>query len=354
VESLRVREQQELLATSTRDALGLAEPSVHGGLARQDPRAHVPPVGGACSTTATRETGGEQMLGLGQHACRGLVRFFQETPLRRVALRNETTERYASYAAYVADRTSQIADYQAVFSPFVALGDKVVAELGCSRGYLLNAFLQSERFTAIGIDSDPSVLRVGAKEYPDIRFVQSTASSIPLPDASVDVIYTIDTVEHLSRPQEIILECYRVLRPGGQFLVHFHPWLGPYGAHLEDIIPFPWPHVVFSMETLLATAADIYDSDGYEPACYWFDSETGKRRPNPYRNLAYWREFLNRMTIRQFRRVLATTSFDVEHFEQLGFGGRRFPLARYLSGIARIRGLDEFFVRAVFCVLRKR
>jgi len=293
------------------------------------------------------------MLALAQRTCLGLVRLFQETPLRRVALRNETTERYSSAAAYVADRTSQIEDYRALFTRFVTFRGKVVGELGCSKGYILDAFLRSDPFTPIGIENDPKVLRLGAKEYPHIRFVQSTATSIPLPDSSLDLLYTIDTVEHLSRPREIFHECYRVLKPGGRFLIHFHPWLGPYGAHLEDIIPFPWPHVMFSMETLLATAAEIYDSNAHVPACYWFDEETGNRRPNPYRDVAYWREFLNRMTIREFRRVLAATSFEIEHFEQIGFSGRRFPLARYFSGVARIPGLDELFARAVFFVVRK-
>lgn len=293
------------------------------------------------------------MFGLERRVCQGVVRLFEETPLRRFALRNESTDRYKSTAAYVADRTSQIADYRTLFAKFVTLRDKVVAELGCSRGYILDAFLRSEPFTPIGIECDAKALAAGAKEYPRVRFVQSTASSIPLPDASVDVMYTIDTVEHLSRPAEIFQECYRVLRPGGRFLVHFHPWLGPYGAHLEDIIPFPWPHVVFSMETLLATAATIYDSERHVPACYWIDPDTGKRRPNPYRNVEFWREFLNRMTIRQFRRVLAATPFEVEHFEQVGFGGRRFSWARYLGGAARLPVLDEFFARAVFCAMRK-
>ena len=47
------------------------------------------------------------------------------------------------------------------------------------------------------------------------------------------------------------MEADRVLRPGGWFLVHFHPWLGPYGTHLEDIIPYPWANAIFSMDTLL-------------------------------------------------------------------------------------------------------
>jgi ubiquinone/menaquinone biosynthesis C-methylase UbiE len=293
------------------------------------------------------------VLELGQRLCQGMVEVFRRTPLQRLALRNETTQRYSSAEAYVADRTGQIADYRELFAKFASFQDKVVADLGCSRGYILDAFLHSGPFTPIGIESDPQVLRLGAREFPHIRFVQSTAAAIPLPDESVDVMYTIDTVEHLIRPLEIFRECYRVLRPGGQFLVHFHPWLGPYGAHLEDIIPFPWPHVVFSMETLLATAAGIYDSAGHVPAFYWIDPETGKRRPNPYRDVERWREFLNRITIRQFRRVLASTSFQIEHYEQIGFGGRRFAWARYLNGAARIPGLDEFFSRAVFCVLRK-
>ena len=278
---------------------------------------------------------------------------FRSTPLRRFAMRTETTERFSSHEAYDADRTEQVEGYRTLFAPWISMEGKTVAELGCARGYLLDAFQRSAGFTAIGIDREPQVLRLGAQAFPAIRFVQSTDVSIPLESGSVDVLYTIDTMERLSRPLEILGECARVLRPGGTMLVHFGPWLNPYGSHLEDIIPFPWPHVLFSMDTLLAVSARLYDSPHYRPACYWFDAETGERRTNPFREREHWDQFLNHMTIRGFRKILPRLPFEVRHFETLGFGGRRFALARHATALAHLPVLDEFFTKAVFCVLRK-
>jgi SAM-dependent methyltransferase len=266
-------------------------------------------------------------------------------------MRNDHTPQFESAAAFVEDRTEQLGEYRRLFNPFVSFRDKIVAELGCSRGYLLDSFRRLEPFTAIGIDADSRALREGAAVYPDIRFAQSNATEIPLITSSVDVIYTIDTVEHLSRPVEIFRECHRVLRPGGIFLVHFHPWLGPYGAHLEDIIPFPWPHVIFSMRTLLAVAAQRYDDPTYKRA-FWHQTDTGPS-PNPYSDASTWDEYLNRMTVRRFRKLLRLLPFKVLHFKTIGFGGRRFRTGRLLGPLSAIRGFEEFFSKAVFCVLVK-
>jgi SAM-dependent methyltransferase len=286
--------------------------------------------------------------------CAGLVWLFEHTALRRVGLRNERRDGHFFRAEdHMEHRRAEITEYRRLFAAFCTFQDKVVAELGCSRGYLLDAFRGHERFTAIGIDRDPVALRLGATQYPGIRFVQSTDTTIPLPADSVDIIYTIDTVEHLSRVREILLECHRILRPQGRLLVHFHPWLGPYGSHLQDIIPFPWPHLVFSMATLLATATTRYDSPDYVPYYYGFDPETGARRANPYRDARAWGEYLNHVTIRQFRRIVSGLPFRPVHVATIGFSGRRFPLARHLAGLARVRALDEVFTKAVFCVLEK-
>jgi SAM-dependent methyltransferase len=290
---------------------------------------------------------------LSRVACEAMIWPFEKTPARRFAMRSEKNERFESDAAYVEERVAQLAEYQALFSRFTSFEGKVVAELGCSRGYLLDAFRRLATFEAIGIDADPVALRLGMKQYGAIRFVQSTATTIPLATSSVDIIYTIDTVEHLSRARDIFLECHRILRANGVLLIHFFPWLGPCGSHLEDIIPFPWPHVMFSMETLLGVAADRYDKPGYRAAAYWHDPGTGERRQNPYRDVQRWNEYLNRMTVGRFRSLLGDLPFSVEHFRTIGFGGRRFWLARMCGPLAHVPGLNEFFTKAVFCVLRR-
>jgi SAM-dependent methyltransferase len=296
-----------------------------------------------------------ELRGLPPRLCLALARAFTDGPLSRFGLRQRGPgDRFASQENYVADRVSNVEALHRLFSPFSTFAGKTVLELGCSSGYVLAEFLARESFHALGADIDPGALARGRSTYGDkITFVQSSSSSIPLPDASADVIYTVDTVEHLSRPRDILADCYRVLRPGGRLLVHFTPWLGPWGAHLEDIVPFPWPHVVFSMDTLLSVAAHLYDSDEYTPACYWFDPETGARRPNPYLDRQRWHEFLNHITIRQFIRVVRKLPFRQVHLRRLGFGGRAFGWTRALKGMAHVPLLDELFCNAIFCVLEK-
>jgi SAM-dependent methyltransferase len=286
--------------------------------------------------------------------CLAMTQLFAQGPLRRFSIRTRAPgQRFESNENYLADRISNIEDYRKLFGPFSAFEGKTVLELGCSKGYLLDAFLEREKFTAIGADIDARVLDHGRRQYGHrIQFVQTTPVSIPLPESSVDVIYTIDTIEHLSRPREIFRDAFRILKPGGVFLIHFGPWYNPQGAHLEDIIPFPWPHVLFSMDTLLKVAAHIYESDDHKHACYWYD-EKGKLRPNPYLDREHWREFLNDLTIRKFRRMLRQLPYEIVHFRRIGFGGKSYRAARLLSGAARLPVLGEFFIKAVFCVLRK-
>ena len=292
--------------------------------------------------------------GLSIRLCRALCRAFSTGPLKSLGMRQRAVGgRFESAQQYVAERVANIEDYRKVFGSLCSFEGKTVMELGCNHGYLLHAFLQDATFTAIGADIDPKALDKGRRLYGDqIRFVQTTPATVPIADASIDVIYCIDTVEHLSRPKEMLLDCYRALRPGGVLLVHWHPWLSPYGSHLEDIIPFPWSHVFFSMDNLLQVAAEIYDSPGYVPAYYWFD-EDGNRRANPFLDHQRWAEFLNKMTVSDFRKLIRGLPYERVSFRRVGFGGKAYKAARLLRGLAHVRFADEFFLKAVVCVLRK-
>jgi ubiquinone/menaquinone biosynthesis C-methylase UbiE len=295
-----------------------------------------------------------EVRGLRQRACYALASAFLRPPLRRFGFRTPAITRFDSNEEWVADRVAEVSAYRQLFGKFTAFEGKTVLDLGCNTGYILRGFLEGEQFDAVGADIAESNLERARQSYGQvIKFVQTTAASVPLPDVSVDVVYTIDTVEHLSRPREIFNEVSRVLRPGGLFLVHFNPWLNPYGSHMEDIIPFPWPHVIFSMDTLLSVAAKLYDSPEYPTACYFLDPVTGEKRPNPYLYRESWDTYLNRMTIRRFNRLLRSLPFEVVHQERIGFGGKTFKAGRLLRGLSQVPVTDEFFTNALFTVLRK-
>ena len=41
---------------------------------------------------------------------------------------------------------------------------------------------------------------------------------LPFDDQCFDVIYTIEVMEHLHRPYDLLKECFRVLKPGGSLI----------------------------------------------------------------------------------------------------------------------------------------
>jgi SAM-dependent methyltransferase len=296
-----------------------------------------------------------ELKGISRKACLAMTNLFTETPLRKFGFKTDVITRFDSMDEYISDRVEQIDDYQQLFKQFCAFEGKTVLEIGCNKGYMLDSFLRHESFTAIGGDINTDALEYGRDKFGEkIEFIQTTPKSIPLGDESVDVAYTIDTVEHLSDPKAIFLEALRVLKPGGWFLVHFHPWFGPYGTHLEDIIPYPWANVFFSMNTLLDVAAHVYDKPDYKVPCYFEDEKTGAKRPNPYLDREMWGEYLNQITLRQFRSMLKELPFELVHKEQIGFGGKVFSLGKYMSAFANVPVMDEFFTKAYFCVLRKK
>lgn len=283
--------------------------------------------------------------------CYGLAVAFLG-PLRRFGSRTPSITRFDSDQQYFEQRVADTSLYRKLFAPHTSFEGKIVLDLGCSHGYLLHSFLQHEQFTAIGADLVPEYLEDARRQYGDkIRFVQTTAATIPLPDHSVDVVYTIDTMEHLSQPKELFAEVYRVMKPGGIFLVHFNPWLNPHGSHLEDIITFPWPHVVFSMDTLLTVAAKLYDSPTNPTS--WYYMHKGQKKPNPYLDREKWNKYLNQMTIKRFNQLLEETDFEVKHQERIGFGGKTFKISRMVRGLASVPVLDEFFTSVLFTVLVK-
>lgn len=291
-------------------------------------------------------------MNLAVNLCYGLAVAFLG-PLRKFGSRTPTITRFDSNEQYFKQRVADTSHYRALFEPFATFEGKTVLDLGCNRGYLLNSFLQHEKFTPIGADLVSYYLKDAKRDYGEcIKFVQSTPTSIPLPSSSVDIVYTIDTVEHLSRPREIFLDVFRVLKPSGVFLVHFNPWLNPHGHHLEDIITFPWPHAVFSMDTLLKVAERLYDSPEYATSCFFVDAD-GNKKPNPYVDRSMWENYLNFMTMRRFNKLLKTTPFEIKHQERIGFGGKTFKLSKMVRGLANVPVLDEFFTSILFTVLVK-
>jgi ubiquinone/menaquinone biosynthesis C-methylase UbiE len=98
-------------------------------------------------------------------------------------------------------------------------GDEVALDVGTGAGAIaigLAPLVQE----VIGIDVVPELLAEANKRAPkNARFLEGDALELPFPSDSFDVVSTARTLHHIDRPELVLSEMSRVLKPGGTMLV---------------------------------------------------------------------------------------------------------------------------------------
>ena len=92
-----------------------------------------------------------------------------------------------------------------------------VLDIACGEGYG-SAMLAGHARSVCGVDISLETVAHATETYADIeglRFTHGDAAAIPLPDGSVDLVVSFETIEHHARHQEMLTEIRRVLRPDG-------------------------------------------------------------------------------------------------------------------------------------------
>jgi SAM-dependent methyltransferase len=92
-----------------------------------------------------------------------------------------------------------------------------VLEAGCGEGYGADLIAAVAR-RVVAVDYDAATVAHVRARYPRVQVVAGNLASLPLPDASVDVVVNFQVIEHLWDQPQFITECLRVLRPGGLLL----------------------------------------------------------------------------------------------------------------------------------------
>jgi len=96
-----------------------------------------------------------------------------------------------------------------------------VLELGCGSGLFTRA-LAAQCGRLIASDLQESYLeqtREQTRGIQNLEYLRADASHIPLPGASVDVVLLISTLTEVPQPVDALLECKRLLKPGGRIVV---------------------------------------------------------------------------------------------------------------------------------------
>ena len=104
------------------------------------------------------------------------------------------------------------------------LGKRIMWEVGSGDGNVAIS-LRGKNQAVIGIE--PLMSGAIVTSMAGIRTYLGTLDSLQLPSESIEVIGAFDVLEHIERPEELLTEIYRVLKPDGIFLltVPAHQWL---------------------------------------------------------------------------------------------------------------------------------
>ena len=97
---------------------------------------------------------------------------------------------------------------------------KNVVDMACGEGYG-SAILARSAATVAGIDISEQSVDHARKSYyePNLRFIVASCEAVPLADASIDVVVSFETIEHVNDYRQMLREIRRILKPDGTLII---------------------------------------------------------------------------------------------------------------------------------------
>ncbi len=99
-------------------------------------------------------------------------------------------------------------------------------EIGCSNGILLQYLNDQEQIEITGLELSEDA-RLKARLDIQDRILNESLHSDLFPEASFDIIFMAQTLEHLSNPNEVIQFCHYWLSPMGKIILVTHDYNSP-------------------------------------------------------------------------------------------------------------------------------
>lgn len=90
-----------------------------------------------------------------------------------------------------------------------------VLDVASGSGIGTHYLVQEGANSCIGLDLDRAATEYAKARYKGCVFIRCDATSLCIADSSVDVVVSFETIEHIKEPRAFLVECKRVLRPGG-------------------------------------------------------------------------------------------------------------------------------------------
>lgn len=221
---------------------------------------------------------------------------------------------------------------------------KDVLDVGCGAAGKSLYYLGCGAKRVVGIDivpaykeeSEAMAQKLGADGF---EFRCEDASATSFEDNSFDTVIMNDAMEHVARPEEVLKEMYRILKPGGRLFVNFPPYNHPYGAHLTDAIGIPWVQAFFSDKALIGAYKDLVADkpDGEDRINFRIGkNDEGKE----------YFSYINKMSLKRFKKIKENSPFKIGYYNEV-------PLRSFLKPFCH-GFLREYLIKMAVCVFEKQ
>jgi SAM-dependent methyltransferase len=155
---------------------------------------------------------------------------------------------------------------QLVRRHFPADRKAAILELGCGHGALLHVLQETGYTNARGVDGSPEQVAAARRlGVAGVELGDLLSALVATNNASLDVVVAFDVIEHFTKDELVALvdEVFRVLRPGGRWIIHAPNAEGPFGGRMRH---WDFTHeLAFTRSSL----AQLLKSSGFaRVACY--------------------------------------------------------------------------------------
>jgi SAM-dependent methyltransferase len=195
------------------------------------------------------------------------------------------------------------------FAAQFAAGQRIL-DVASGAGFGLR-MLREAHGCPIGLDYDATALREVRTVEPSARLVHADATCLPLATASLDLVVSFETIEHVPDARAMVLEIHRVLKPGGRLVLSTpNRAFGPPERHTTN----PFHIKEFTAEELHELLGEAFtDIQMY-----------GQRPSNAYRYVPFLMVEPHREPRALAWKLLVRLPFGLKNRLALALGGRPF------------------------------
>ena len=106
-----------------------------------------------------------------------------------------------------------------------------VLDLGCGNGSFSNV-IDQQGYEVVGVEESASGIAIASQNFPDCQFIQASIYDSPKAELlnAFDIVISLEVIEHLFYPKELVRLARKCLKPGGHLII-----TTPYHGYFKNL-----------------------------------------------------------------------------------------------------------------------